>query len=331
MAKLNVELTPETVSDLLGEFGLSASSVFGKESGDRVKFSKAINDPDKNSEKYSDAETAYILDAIGLDPMQVIEFSDNHLFNMEDGNFQKPKIRLPRREIKPIGLVNLLRAGVLPRQVSARYIPAKDEHKENMLEATRILTDAKSAIRNDSFECMQREFALKKHLEGCTVDVAAYNAEQEFLMRESGEFHQPSGFFDAFDPAYGPENAFREGIEIFAHTFYYIVIRQHDSGEGIYYAPSEWRAGFDIEFDTIFFDDRSWRRNSRETEVFLVDGDTGEPADFEISTAYEGASRERLIDSVREGRPDKVRHDFGATELFQHGLMKARNYRSEGS
>lgn len=330
MNRLIPELTPEIVEGLIKEHGLTASGVFGKESGDRVKFSKAINDPEKREKAYSEAETAYILDKMGLDPLQAMPLFKDDFFDL-NREYQPPKIRVPRRKLHPRDVLNLLRAGKAPRNVTARYIPAKDEHKENMLEATRIMIKSQSAGERDSFENMQFEFDLQRSLEGCTVDIGEWNALSEFEYREAGNGGPPPEYFEVFDPVYGPENAFREGIQIYATVFYYVSIRVNVFDLSLFYSTSKWRCGFDIEFDTAFTLDRSWRENSRDIEIFLLDEDSGEPSDFAIKDEYEADARERLIESFCDGRPDKTRYGFGAPELFQHGLNKTEHYESEGN
>jgi hypothetical protein len=305
--------------------------VFGKESSDRVKLSKAINDPQKKGQSYSNTEALYNLDALGLDQLQCIEISHSDLFHPITGELEALSVDCPRRLANASTVIKMLQSGKKPRQIVAKYMPKLDGHKTNMLEATKLLSQQNDKLSENSFENMQAQFKLSEHLDACVVDVDAWNAEHLFEWSQTDDGSRPPpDYFEVFEPFYGPETAFREGIQIYISVFYFIEVRIHDTGEGIYFPHTKWSYGYDIEFDTIFFDDRSWQKNSKETQLLIVDAETQQPFTYFAENEYQAKGADRLFDAIVASQPTRTKGSFGAPELFQYGLKRLRLLNEKG-
>ena len=154
----------------------------------------------------------------------------------------------------------------------------------------------------------------------------------EYNNRQDQEINYPPvTYFDLYDPAYGPEKAYKEGIQIYIIPKYCIKIWPHDTGDGMFFRDAEWCYKYDIMFDTAFHDDHTWRKNVIERPFHLIHGDHDQPLVFNNHDPYEAESWERLFKSILNGKPKKRRYSFGAPALFHYGLKKVDEYRMEGN
>ena len=277
----------------------------------------------------------FINDCIGVDTMQVMpEFRQGDFIDTANNVFQVPTFDCPRRVATSNAIVNMTQDASLIGNVTAKYIPHQEKHKNSMLAATKHLSDAKTLNSyENSYEIMESNFKLHDELHKCTVNIENFDHQSRMDIESRHDLDPdaiPHTYFERNEPALGPENAYREGVQIYVINNYFIRVWPHDTGDGIYYKDSELYCEYDIEFDTAFHDDFTWKKNVIERQVNLVNGETNEPFSFNLQNPYESASWDRFFQSILNGKPEKRRYSFGAPAMFRHGLKHVDIYRMEG-
>ena len=177
MPKISPFYTPNIAADLMKEYGTNPTRVFGKDSSFRSKLVSDLKNPDKNDRIYPAAVSHFINDRIGVDTMQVMpEFKHGDFIDTVNNIFREPTIDCPRRLATSNAIVNMTQDASLIGNVTAKYIPHKEEHKNSMLAATKHLSDAKTLNSNEnSYEIMESNFKLHDELQKFTVNIENFD------------------------------------------------------------------------------------------------------------------------------------------------------------